>query len=185
MLRRLAVAAVLALALAAAGCGGDDEDAGGSAEGDRAPTEWAETVCSSVATWTSTVRALPETLRGSLSAEALDDAVSDVREATDELIDSLRDAGRPDTDSGDEARDELNRLADDLRVQLDVITNAVEGADTPTETLGAVADATAALSGMGNSLTTTLGDLEEIDASGELEDAFRDAEACDDLTSTG
>ena len=156
MLRRLAVAAVLALALAAAGCGGDDEDAGGSAEGDRAPTEWAETVCSSVAAWTSTVRALPETLRGSLSAEALEDAVSDVREATDEL-----------------------------RVQLDVITNALEGADTPAETLGAVGDATAALAGMGNSLTSTLGELEEIDASGELEDAFRDAEACDDLTASG
>jgi hypothetical protein len=182
--RAAALAGLLALSLAAAGCGGDDDDSSGSADGGTPATEWADSVCSSVADWTSTVRALPETLRSNLSAEGVDEAATELEDATDELIDSLRDAGRPDTESGDAVRNELNQLADDLRVQLDSLTSTLEAADTPAEWPQALVEATSALAAMGSSLTSALGELREADVSGELEEAFREADPCNELTGT-
>ncbi len=36
---------------------------------------------------------------------------------------------------------------------------------------------------MGSRLSSTFTELEKLDAGGELEDAFREAESCDELTS--
>ena len=51
---------------------------------------------------------------GNLSADSLESAVDDVKEATETLADDLRDAGTPDTEDGQQAKDLVDQLADEI-----------------------------------------------------------------------
>ena len=60
----------------------------------------------------------------------LETAVDDVREASETLADDLEDAGRPDTEAGEEAEALLDGLADDLDSG-EELESAVEGVSAP------------------------------------------------------
>ena len=166
------VAAVLALAALVAGCGGDDEPGA---------TDWANDVCSAFSEWTTSLESAAEPLRtGEVSRNSIDAAVSGLSEATEEFVGDIRALQPPDTEAGDEAKEELDGLADDLSDGVDEIRDTVESASG--------VNAGAALAEVGNSLTrmasaaqSALSRIEGLDASGELESAFRDAPACEEL----
>ncbi len=174
-LRASAVAAlVLVLAGLVAGCGGDDDEA--------SATGWAGDICSAFSQWTDSLESAAEPLRsGDVSRDSIDEAVSELAEATDEFVDDIRGLGPPDTESGDEAKEELDGLADDLSGGVDEIRDTVETASG--------VGAAAALAEIGNTLTRMASDaqsalsrVEGLDAAGELETAFREAPECEDLT---
>jgi hypothetical protein len=161
----------------ATGCGGD----GGSGS---SATEWADDVCSSIATWTGSISSAADTLReGNLTEEKLRSAVDDVKTATNDFADDVQALGPPDTDAGEQAQESLETLADDLEANTEKIDKALEDASGPGETLDALTVVTGALSTMGSRLSSTFTELERLDAGGELEDAFREADSCDELSS--
>jgi methyl-accepting chemotaxis protein len=142
---------VLATALAAGGCGGDDE---AGAEG------WANSVCANLSEWVTEIDEAVKSVTDeglALDEDDLDAAVDQARDATDDLANDLEELGPPDTEAVEQAVDE-------------------DG-----EPLELVATVAAALSAAADELRQTFSRLEEVDPGGELEDAFRNSEDCDSL----
>jgi methyl-accepting chemotaxis protein len=161
----------------AAGCGGDDDS------GSSAATEWADGLCSAITDWTESVQATSNSLKGgNLSEDSLRDAANDYKSATQEFVDEVRDLGTPDTESGEQAKEEIDQLADSVEENVTKIEDAVDDGGGLATTVSAV---TTALSGMGEQLSAAFTSLQQLDPGGELEEAFRDADACDELSDEG
>jgi ABC-type transporter Mla subunit MlaD len=173
----LLVLCVTAVALAA-GCGGDDGDGGGSSA-----TEWADGLCSAITGWTESVQATSNSLKGgNLSEDSLKDAADEFKSATQEFVDDVRGLGTPDTESGEQAKEQIDQLADSVEENVTKIEDAVDDGGSLATTVSAV---TTALSSMGEQLSAAFTSLGQLDPGGELEQAFKDADACDELSNEG
>jgi hypothetical protein len=180
-MRRLAVLAVAAAALAfvAAGCGGKSQPAA-------VPTsEWANDVCGDLVTWTTTIKSLSKNIQSNPTKAGLQDAVTQAEDATKTLSSSLKSLGKPDTSAGQQAKDDLSSLADELSADVDKIQSAVKSASGVSGTLTAISTASATLVTMGQQVSATFGQLQKLDAKGELEKAFSSSSSCKQLTSSG
>jgi hypothetical protein len=172
-----ALAVVLAaLALVAAGCGGDDEETSSAAT-------WAEDFCTSVTDWQDELEQIGEDLAASPSVDALEDASQAASDATDAFVEEVRELGGPETESGQAVEDSLEELADIVDEEKAEIEEAVDDADGLTGAAGAVAAIGTSISTMATALQTTLQAVEDSDASGELETALDETPACDELSS--
>lgn len=175
-LRLASVAVVVAAASLAAGCGSDEETS--------STTEWAGGVCTAVSTWADALRQAASSLQGgNVSEDSLRNAADDAKSATDTLVDDLKGLGKPDTEAGAEAQDSIEKLGDELEQQADTITSAADDASGVSGVLSAISTATGALASMGTQVSNTFNELEQLDAAGELKQAFEDAPACSDLSS--
>jgi hypothetical protein len=184
--RRLTLLAALvsAIALVASGCGSSDES---SSSSDTSPTaEWANSLCTVLVTWTSAMSSIGGSLTSSgLSKEGLTSAADDVKSANEDLVAGLSGLGKPDTEAGQEAKDSLDQLSEDLKTDTQKIQDAVDGATGLSGVLSAVPVVTATLTTMGSQLSSTFQGLEQLDAKGELKDAFEQSSACKDLVPPG
>jgi methyl-accepting chemotaxis protein len=172
----LLVVGMTAVALAA-GCGGDDDS------GSSATTDWANGVCEAISTWGDSVESTGESLRsGATNADDLREAVDEFEQATRTFVDDLRKLGKPDTEAGDKAQEEIEQLADDVDENVSKMKDAAEEASGASGILEAATTISGTLSTMGQQLSSTFAELEQLDAEGELDQAFRDADACDELS---
>jgi hypothetical protein len=174
-------AAVAVIALLAAGCGGSSD----SASSDTTPTEeWADGLCSSISTWTSSLTSIVDTLKGGdLTKDSLTSAVDEAKSATETFTTSLSDLGKPDTEAGQEAKDSVDKLVTDVQADVTEIEDAVDGASGVAGVIAAVPTITATLSKAGEQVSSTLTGFQDLDAKGELESAFKSSSSCQDLTS--
>ena len=175
MTRCLALAAMLlgSLTLLASGCGG-----GG--KGGEDTTAWANDLCSAITAWQGSLSDAVDSLRGQqLSRSAIESAVDDAKKATETFVNELTSLGPPDTQAGAEAKDLVNELAADLGKGIDDIQTALKSSST---VAGALTTVTNTLTTMGNELTSTFTRLGQLDAQGEIEDAFKSADSCKSLT---
>ena len=174
MLRRLVpLAAVIgALAFLATGCGGDDSSK---------TTHWANNLCSAMTTWTDSLGDATSSLQSNgLSQASIQSAVDDAKTATQTFVDDLKNLGSPETQAGADAQDAINELAADLDQDVTDAQSSIEKAST---VAGAISAVTNTLSTMSNQVTSTFTQLQQLDAKGELEQAFEDADSCQSLTS--
>jgi hypothetical protein len=172
---------VLALGtFGAAGCGGSD---GGSSSQPSAE-EWAGDVCSSLKTWSDSVKSATTSLQGNVTADSLKSAGEDVENATKTLVDDLKGLGTPDTESGDKAKETVDNLSDELDQDANKIDSALKEAKGASGVLDAVSVVTSTLSTMAGQFQTALSNLEQLDPKGELEDAFSSSDSCKSLTSS-
>jgi len=171
----------MVLALVAAGCGGDDDASSTAAPVD----EWADDFCGAVTGWAEELRQIAEGINdpSSLSVDALKDAGQDASDATDSFVEDLRELGAPDTESGDEIGNALETLSETLETERDDLSEAVDDIDGLNDLPTAISVIGASLSSMGTALQTTLSAFGSSDADGELETAFENSDACDDLQS--
>jgi hypothetical protein len=177
MTRKLLASGIAALALLAAGCGGDESSA--------SPTEeWAEGFCTAITTWTDSLRSTTEQFSNasSLSSEALTDAGNDVKSSTETLVDDLRALGPPETESGEEVQTSIDELSTTLESEVAKIETAVEDASGLAELPSAISAITTSLSAMATAFSTTLQTIESADAQGELKTALEDSPTCADIT---
>jgi membrane protein implicated in regulation of membrane protease activity len=168
-----AVALIVAVVLALAGCGGD----GGSS----ASEDYANDVCSSLSTWVTDVQNTIQSLTDAglaTSREDIQNAFDETKNATDTLVNDLEAAGPPDTDDGRQAQSELDSLATTLRQQLDVIEQALDSGGGVTAIAATVSTA---VSTAANAVNTTYQDLKGLDPAGELQDAFTNSDDCKSL----
>jgi chromosome segregation ATPase len=176
------VVMVLAGAGLVAGCGGSDENNSDEAS---STMEWADDLCSAVSTWTSSISSAGETLqRSGLTEDGLDDAVNDVKSATDTLLDDIGDLGKPDTQAGAQAQQSLEQLSTDLEQDVDSIQAATKDVSSLSELLQAAPAVSTSLATMDTQVRSTVKELEGLDPEGELKSAFEQASACDDLSSS-
>lgn len=176
--RRLSsLALVLVLAVLAAGCGGSDSSEPEST------ADWAEGVCSAITTWTSSIKSSVDSLKGgNLTQDSLASAGDDVKSATDTLESDLSDLGKPDTESGQEAKDSIDQLSSDMKTNADSIKTAVDGVSDLSGVASAAATVSSTLTKMQGQVTSTVNSLEQLDAQGELHDSFQQSSACQELS---
>jgi phage shock protein A len=177
--RLAALAAVLAAVLLASGCGGG----GGSSSSDTKPAEdWANSVCSAITTWTSSVRQTGNDLRsGSVNKDSLNKAVNDFESSTKQLASDLKGLGRPDTSSGQKAQASVEKLANEIQSDANKIKSEIKGASGIAGYQKALANVGATLQQMGQQVTSTFSELGNLDAKHELESAFKKADKCSTL----
>jgi methyl-accepting chemotaxis protein len=179
---RLAVT-LLALAVlvgVAASCGGDDE-----AEGD--PTAaWASDFCTAITGWRDELDSIASRFSdaSNLSEESLRTAADDARSATDELVDELRDLGRPETPSGEAVESAVDGLSTTLEDEVAEIEETADGVSGLTDLPGAISAITASLAAMSTAFSGALTAISESDAEGELRAALDDSPECDEISSS-
>ena len=186
---RFAVAPLLAAAaLGVAGCGGSDDNGGNgnTTSSDQTSTEeWAGGVCSAITTWQDSTTSVTTSLQESgITADSVESSADDVKSATQTLIDDLQGLGTPDTDSGQEAKDDLDALSTELQNGVDEIESDVSDVSGLSDVANAISSVTSTLATMATQVSTTFSDLQSLDAEGELSDAFQQASSCDSLTSS-
>ena len=173
-------AVVAAAALAAAGCGGSSSSSGSDTT---PPNQWADSLCSSITTWTSSLSSIAGDLQsGGLTKDSLQTAVDSAKTATDDFTTSLGNLGRPDTESGQKAQDSVNQLSSEIQSDLTTIEDAVNGASGVSGVLNAVTVTKSTLSKAGTQVSDTLTGFQDLDAKGELEAAFKQSDSCKKLT---
>ena len=171
-MRRTGLIFLVGVLLLAAGCGGDDE---GSAEA------WADDVCGSLNGWFEDVDAALEGLTDEglqLDRADVDGAVQAVGDATDELGNELDELEPLETESGQQAEAVVTDLRETLADDVETIQGALSGDSPPLE---AVSEVASALASAADALQAGYNALVELDAGGELESAFEDADSCDEL----
>jgi hypothetical protein len=178
-MRRLALALALfaCLAFVASGCGGKKQPAA-------MPTaDWANSVCGDLVTWTTAMKSLATGLKSNPTKSGVQDSVKQAEAATKTLESSLKSLGKPDSPAGTQAKAAVDQLATELSGDIDTITSAVKNASGISGVLGAVSTSSTTLQKMGTQVSATFGQLQSIDAKGDLEKAFSSSASCKQLTS--
>jgi methyl-accepting chemotaxis protein len=168
------VSLVMLLSVAAAGCGGDDTS---SAE------SWANDVCTELDTWATSVTTA---IRGvmsqgtSVTGADLKAAANEASTATSDLVDGLEQIDPPDTDSGDQAQQQLSQLGDELQQDADQVRSLVQ--NTPSSVSGLIATAQSVLGQIGTAadqVKATLTSLQQLGS--DLRTGIDQSDACTDL----
>jgi hypothetical protein len=167
----------LAAVVLAAGCGGSSQP--------ETTTDWANGLCTAITTWKSSITSAADSLKGGdISKASLQSAYDDVRSATSTFEDDIKGLGKPDTQAGEQAKDLLGSLAQEVDDGVQTIKDAVDSASSVTGILKAVSVASATLGIMASQVSLTFRQLRNLDAAGELESAFKDADSCASLTAS-
>lgn len=176
------VAAIVIAVILARTVGSDDS--GPSEE----TVSWASSVCSDLTTWQSSIQSIASVAAGGLTKESLQKAFDDAGVATDQLVSELKALGPPDLESGDDVKQELDSSVDQLSTQYEELKSSAQDAldaSSPTAmltALGALVPQFQALTGDAQQLVQTL-QSEDVagDSKDELEEAFSEAESCQEL----
>jgi hypothetical protein len=151
---------------------------------------WADSVCTSVSDWKSSITSLADVSGGSLTKDSLQQKLDDADTATQQLVSDLKDLGPPDLTAGDQLKQQLNADADSLQSSYDLLKSKAQDA-TNASSASAFLSALAALAppfqDLVNQINTTISDLQNAnvgaDAKAELQAAFDDSASCQSLKS--
>jgi hypothetical protein len=169
------LALVAALALLAAGCGGKSSD-------QKANEAYANSVCSSIASWKTQIKSIATDFSGGISQSSLQSKVAQAESATKSLATDIKAVAPPNSSDGQAAKQQLDQLSSDLKTTVDAAQTAVSGiqADASAST---VAAATAALEpqvkSLSSSVQSTISTLQS--SKGDLSSAFKSTDSCKNL----
>ncbi len=169
------IAAVALTAVAAAGCGGDDESP---------QARWASSFCGALSDSSSSVRESADTIKdtANLSANSLDEALTSAADATTTLKDDLEELGPPETEAGDDARQQVETYRSALEADSEKLQReATAPTSGPAELLQKVSTVTATLASMATSLEAAVTAISQADVEGQLRQALEDDSTCQDL----
>ena len=186
-MRSLLAILILSAAIVAAGCGGGSSSSSGTSGTESSATaadDWANSVCEAFVTWNNSIADAGQGIKDNPSEDGIKTAGDDIRSATDTLADDLKGLGRPDTESGQEAKAAIDELATSLETSMQKITDAIDNASGASGLVTAGSTIATTLTEMGSQVSTTGQQLENIDAGGELQSAFEQADSCAGLTTT-
>jgi len=152
------------------------------------PDAWADSVCTSLSTWRSSIIAISEVGGETLTPESLRQSLSDATTATETLETDLRQLGPPDLDAGEELKQQLDSAASEIEASFDTLKQGAEdAADTssPADFIQALAALAPQFQALLDTLSTTVDDLQSSDVAGdaqeELQAAFASSSSCREL----
>jgi hypothetical protein len=171
------VACVASLALVAAGCGGEDDRVSAG--------EWAEAFCTATRDWSDEMSRIAGSVadRPPRSLEALEEVVRDTRGAIDTYVDELRSLDEPDLDGGAQVESSIEALAAEVESEAEEIEDTLEDVSGITGPVTSGRDVGASIVAMFTAFERASETIESADEDGELEQAFADTEACDEIGS--
>lgn len=167
---------VAALSLVAAGCGGGSDTS--SSE------QWADSVCTDLNTWADSITT---TITGVMSKglgvtkSDLSAAANQASSATSRLVDDLKAIGPPDTESGQQAQQEVQQLGDSIEQHANKARDLVDGA-SGSGAAGIVSTARSLLVEIGaaaDQLKSALTSLEQ--AGQDIKDGIQSSDSCQKL----
>jgi uncharacterized phage infection (PIP) family protein YhgE len=168
------VVLVLVLSALAAGCGGSDTSSTQS---------WANDVCTELDTWANSITT---TVKGvmsqgtSVTGTDLKAAANQASTATSDLVDGLKGIGPPDSDSVDQAQQQVSQLGDELQQDADKVRSLVQTA--PSGVAGLVSTAQAILAQIGTAADQVKATLTSLQALGsDVRDGIEQSDACNEL----
>jgi hypothetical protein len=155
-------------------------------------TEWAGSVCTSLSEWRGAITGLADVGEGELTRESLEQKLDEAGDATGDLVDDLQRLGPPDLEASDEAEQALDDAADGLEESFDSLRSDAQAAldaDSASEFLQELAALAPQFQALLEQVQDTVSSLQSAsfadDASAELEQAFADAESCQQLRAEG
>jgi len=167
-----------ALAGFGAGCGSSSSSSSDSSS----TAKWADGICTAVVTWKNELTSIGASLKGKVPTQAsVEAAANKAQTATQTFADTVKSLGKPDTTSGSAASDAVTQLDDELTAGASSIEDAVKGVSGVNATLAAVSSVSGTLATMGTQVSATVTTLQQLDAKGELENAFSQSSACQSL----
>jgi hypothetical protein len=177
------LAVPLAAAALAGGCGGSDSDSSDTTTAEAtSATDWADSLCTAISTWTASVQSAVEPLKsGDVSKDSLQSATTDLKDATSTFAGDVKALGPPDTESGQQAKQSLDSLADDLSQGVDDIKETADDVSGAAGAMAAMGSISTTVQQMGANAQSALNDVEQADTKGELQDALKNAPACKEL----
>ncbi len=178
MKRAIALTVLLAAALTLSACGGDGGDETVST------SEWANNLCTDLDEWKSALLTTANSFSGNLTPENAQDAADEVGDATETLVGELKDLGKPDTEAGQEAKDEVDNLSDELQTGSDEIQRAADEVSGIDDLPAAAATVAATATRLRTELTSALTTLSQLDSGAEVKSAIDQSSACNDLKSS-
>jgi hypothetical protein len=176
--RILLVSLIVSAALLVAGCGG-------SSSNTKSADDWASGLCTALTTWTNSVKTAGNSLKGNVSKDSLKSATDDIKSATDTLAGDLKDLGKPDTKSGQDAKNAIDELSSEIKGDVNDMESAVNDASGVQGAITAASSVGTTLTKMGNQITATASKLDQADPAGELKKAFQNSSDCQSLTGSG
>ena len=160
------------------------------ASGTLTTAEWADSVCTDIAQWKSSITSLADVSGGTLTKDSLHQKLDDAKSATDELVSQLQDLGKPDLAAGDQLQQQLDSSADQLRASYQSLQQGAQdalSADTPAAFLQGLAKLAPQFGQLLDQISTTVDQLRSSDAAGsaksELQQAFDESTSCQSLRS--
>ena len=108
-------------------------------------------------------------------------AGNDVKTATTALVDEIKDLPAPDTDSGEQAKEQIDQLGDSVQKGADDIEGAVDDLNDGGSVASAATTVGTTLSTMQSELKSTVDSVRELDPQGGLRTAFQNAVPCQEL----
>ena len=179
----LLTALAAALAVLAASCGGGSSSTTTTTA--ESASAWANSICGSMSTWVTAVQKSMEPVsKGDISKSTLSTAGDDLKSATTTFVDSVKALGPPDTASGQQAKDQIDTLANELSTDADTIKSALNDISSGTGITTAVATISTTAQKMSSQAQTAVTNLKNLDAKGELKSAFQNAPNCKTLNSS-
>jgi gas vesicle protein len=176
------VLGIVAIALAALASRLKEDD------GQLSPTEWAGSVCSSLSDWRSSIVALADVQPGELDADTLSEKLDDAETATEQLVSELDDLGAPDLESGEQVQQQLEASVDDLQSDFESLKSDAQAAldaDSSAEFLQALAPLAPQFQALLDDVSQVLDEVQSSNVAdevrSELQQAFADAESCQEL----
>jgi small-conductance mechanosensitive channel len=169
-----AVVATIALAVAAAGCGGSNNSASET-------EQWADGMCSALVDWQNSVAAAGEKVsKGDLSKSTLQGAANGVSDANKQLRDDLDSLGKPPTETADKAKADLNQLTDDLQTNVEKIRDALGSAGN--DVTAAITAVSGSVQAMSQDLQNTATQLKALESDETWSKAFKSSDSCQKLS---
>ena len=161
------------LAFVAAGCGGQSEE-----------EKWASSVCSDLGDWKSQVTQATNDIAsevqspGAGTLAAIETNVRKAVNATSQLASDLRALGAPDTESGAQAKQQLDSLVSELEGTANQAKQTVQSAKGSglTQMVQALTPLASELQSLGTKVSSTLTSIQQ--TSTKLKDGFQKADSC-------
>ena len=161
-------------------------------DGNPSAAAWADSVCTDLATWKSSIESLADVSGGTLTAETLSEKIDSAQEATSTLVTELKDLGPPDLDSGDALQQQLSASADELQSSFETLQQGARqaaGAGSRAEFMQELTALAPQFQALLDAVSATVDELENANVAegskAELQTAFDDAESCQGLRAGG
>jgi hypothetical protein len=170
------VAGLTTTALLAAGCGSKSTT---TTETTSSTVAWANGVCGAASTYEASLKSIAKSVPSDLSKSGLQNAAGQVKTATDTFVSTTKALGKPNTSSGQQAKQTLDTLATSLNNDVSAIQTAASSG-----VIAGIPAITSALASAQTQISTAFTQLKGLDAKGELGKAFSQASSCSSFTSS-
>ena len=165
--------------LAASACGGSSSDTTTTEASGTSATAWASGVCTAFSSWNAGIAQIKSSLRTSHTSTDLKNAASQVRDQAAKLQSTLQALGKPNTASGQQAKEQLNSFKASLSQSKATIQKSLSTPPTSaSQALAAVSTVSGELAQVTQNFKLFIGNLKKAEPKSDLTKAFQDAPAC-------